>query len=411
MKRVQLSAFRRIIHFSKISLLVFVLTSCVVYQQPVQSPPSAYQPAPPPPPVVEQPVQQPAPVYQQPAPASSYQTFYDALSPYGQWVDYPNYGYVWIPTSAGPNFSPYSTNGYWVMTNYGWTWNSDYPWGWAPFHYGRWGYDNFYGWYWVPDNQWGPAWVSWRRSTNYYGWAPLAPGYGVNEAVGGSYRPEPARWVFVSENHFGERDEYNYYEPRERNEIIVNNTTIINNTYVDNSSHTNYVSGPRAEEVEKSTGRPVQRLAIKESSKPGQALNNNELSMYRPAILKPEESKQKPVPPKVEDIKNVKPPAERTVINQPANIKPRSEPTQNTSKEINQPVNNENRQVQKENNPNTGSNQNVQRATPSSQHSSTPATPANKQNNQPKKVKKQQKATKTNQGSQNGANEKMQDHK
>jgi len=27
---------------------------------------------------------------------------------------------------------------------------SDYNWGWAPFHYGRWAYDPFYGWMWVP---------------------------------------------------------------------------------------------------------------------------------------------------------------------------------------------------------------------------------------------------------------------
>jgi hypothetical protein len=27
----------------------------------------------------------------------SFQLFYDELSPYGMWVDYPNYGYVWIP--------------------------------------------------------------------------------------------------------------------------------------------------------------------------------------------------------------------------------------------------------------------------------------------------------------------------
>src|SRR5580658_10431559 len=52
---------------------------------------------------------------QQTAPPStepvSTQVFYDQLSPYGQWVNYPNYGYVWIP-SAGIDFSPYSTEGH-----------------------------------------------------------------------------------------------------------------------------------------------------------------------------------------------------------------------------------------------------------------------------------------------------------
>ena len=35
----------------------------------------------------------------------SFQVFYDQLSPYGQWVDYQNYGYVWMP-NAGPDFPP-----------------------------------------------------------------------------------------------------------------------------------------------------------------------------------------------------------------------------------------------------------------------------------------------------------------
>jgi hypothetical protein len=56
----------------------------------------------------------------------SYQLFYDQLSPYGMWVDYPTYGYVWIP-NGDPGFSPYVTNGHWIFTDDGWTWVSDYP--------------------------------------------------------------------------------------------------------------------------------------------------------------------------------------------------------------------------------------------------------------------------------------------
>ena len=66
----------------------------------------------------------------------TYQQFYNDLSPYGNWVNYGNYGYAWVPSMA--NFRPYYTNGHWVYTNYGWTWVSNYSWGWAPFHYGRW---------------------------------------------------------------------------------------------------------------------------------------------------------------------------------------------------------------------------------------------------------------------------------
>src|ERR1035437_967441 len=109
----------------------------------------------------------------------SFQVFYDELSPYGQWVDYPNLGYVWLP-DVGSDFVPYSTEGQWIYTNYGWTWASNYEWGWAPFHYGRWDFDNNLGWFWFPGNEWGPAWVTWRRSDGYYGWQPKEPGLSLS---------------------------------------------------------------------------------------------------------------------------------------------------------------------------------------------------------------------------------------
>ncbi|MGH2565197.1 MAG: DUF6600 domain-containing protein, partial [Ginsengibacter sp.] len=79
----------------------------------------------------------------------TYQTFYDDLSPYGTWIDYPGYGSVWNPGIDG-DFRPYDTNGYWIYSDMGWAWQSGYDWGWAPFHYGRWLYDDMYGWLWVP---------------------------------------------------------------------------------------------------------------------------------------------------------------------------------------------------------------------------------------------------------------------
>lgn len=113
----------------------------------------------------------------------NFQVFYDELSPYGQWVDYKNYGYVWIP-DAGSDFVPYSTNGHWVLSDYGWTWVSDYEWGWAPFHYGRWNYNNYYGWLWIPDNEWGPAWVNWRQADGYFGWSPMEYGISLSMSFG-----------------------------------------------------------------------------------------------------------------------------------------------------------------------------------------------------------------------------------
>jgi hypothetical protein len=55
----------------------------------------------------------------QPGVSVGFQVFYNELSPYGTWVDYPTYGYVWMPFE-GPDFIPYGTNGHWVWTADGW---------------------------------------------------------------------------------------------------------------------------------------------------------------------------------------------------------------------------------------------------------------------------------------------------
>ena len=39
----------------------------------------------------------------------NFQVFYDNLSPYGQWIDYPGYGYAWVP-GQGQDFVPYSVH-------------------------------------------------------------------------------------------------------------------------------------------------------------------------------------------------------------------------------------------------------------------------------------------------------------
>src|SRR5450631_1360454 len=72
--------------------------------------------------------------------AQAYTQFQTALAPYGGWDYDSSYGYVWSPSASivGAAFSPYATGGQWSLTEYGWTWVSDWSWGWAPFHYGRW---------------------------------------------------------------------------------------------------------------------------------------------------------------------------------------------------------------------------------------------------------------------------------
>src|SRR5512136_482222 len=59
--------------------------------------------------------------------------FYDQLSPYGEWLQLEGHGWVWTPNQVPYGWRPY-TDGHWVYTEYGWTWVSDWEWGWAPFH-------------------------------------------------------------------------------------------------------------------------------------------------------------------------------------------------------------------------------------------------------------------------------------
>jgi hypothetical protein len=193
-------------------------------------------------------------VHAQPGMSVSFQTFYDALSPHGQWIEDPEYGYVWAPR-AEQDFRPYYTNGRWVMTEYGNTWVSDYSWGWAPFHYGRWTYDNYYGWIWVPDNTWGPAWVSWRSGGDCYGWAPIAPRVSINITFGPRYRCPNDWWVFVPQRHIYSNGWHRHYRGPRYNNTYINNTTIINNTYINNNN--TYVIGPRRQELERATGRKI----------------------------------------------------------------------------------------------------------------------------------------------------------
>ncbi|RYY20835.1 MAG: hypothetical protein EOP41_08740, partial [Sphingobacteriaceae bacterium] len=216
----------------------------------------------------------------QPGTTVSIQTFYDELEPYGQWIDDPEHGYVWAP-DAGPDFKPYATNGHWAATEYGNTWVSDYNWGWAAFHYGRWRFADDYGWEWIPGTEWAPAWVNWRTGDDYYGWAPLEPGIDIDISFGSNYYEPDNYWVFAPRRYVYEPNIYRYYVPAGRNYSIIRNTIIINNVYNNNSRR--YVFGPRPDDVRRYTNVPVNIYNISDSRRPGGArIRNNTINIYRP---------------------------------------------------------------------------------------------------------------------------------
>jgi hypothetical protein len=223
----------------------------------------------------------------------SFQVFYNELSPYGDWIMDPTYGYVWVPY-AEQGFHPYGTNGYWEMTNFGNTWVSNYEWGWAPFHYGRWFWNDFYGWAWVPGYEWGPAWVNWRTGGGYYGWAPLSPGLQVNVA----FNLPTNYWVFIPQRRFRARNFYRYCAPAYHVSHIYNRTTFINNTYVYNN--TTYNTGPSRREIERSTRTVVPVYQVSDSSKPGRAVvQNDRLNVYRPEVRNVRSRDENPRPSRV----------------------------------------------------------------------------------------------------------------
>lgn len=70
---------------------------------------------------------------------SPYMTGYEDLDANGRWAQDPDYGVVWYPTTyVSAGWAPYR-DGRWVYRPpWGWTWIDAAPWGFAPFHYGRW---------------------------------------------------------------------------------------------------------------------------------------------------------------------------------------------------------------------------------------------------------------------------------
>jgi hypothetical protein len=115
-------------------------------------------------------------------------TGYEDLDGSGDWSYVAGYGECWRPRAIAAGWAPYRF-GHWIWVGpWGWTWVEDEPWGFAPFHYGRWASVNG-GWFWVPGPVvvrpiWAPALVAFVGGGPGFrfsggvgvGWFPLAPG-------------------------------------------------------------------------------------------------------------------------------------------------------------------------------------------------------------------------------------------
>ncbi|MGB3344169.1 MAG: DUF6600 domain-containing protein [Aequorivita sp.] len=216
----------------------------------------------------------------------SYQVFYDGLSPFGIWIAYPGYGHVWHPFVDG-NFQPYLTNGYWEYSPEGWMWVSLYSWGWAPFHYGRWIYDELYGWLWVPGYEWAPAWVIWGEIDNYYAWAPLMPSVNVSIWFGTWRPPAIVYWNVIERIYIYDRDLNNRGRSNMDTDFI-GRVRIIDNQATTRIHNQVYSQGPDAAEVEKFTRKKISSIPIRDQKKPEFTPAEKELKVYRPRVNTPE---------------------------------------------------------------------------------------------------------------------------
>jgi hypothetical protein len=166
------------------------------------------------------------------------------LSQYGAWQSSPQYGQVWYPQVAS-SWAPYR-QGHWAyVAPWGWTWVDDAPWGFAPFHYGRW-VDVGGRWGWTPGSApvapgapaypvYAPALVTFfgvavgaavgitaaMLARGSVGWVPLGP-----QEV---YRP----WFNAGPNYIRNVNVHNVTNVTEINNVI-NNRTVVNNATINN---------------------------------------------------------------------------------------------------------------------------------------------------------------------------------
>jgi hypothetical protein len=214
--------------------------------------------------------------------------FYEYLTPYGTWIHHPEYGYVWVPQSMGYRWRPY-THGHWIWSNYGWTWISDFEWGWSAFHYGRWGYDDRFGWFWVPGTIWGPAWVVWRSSDLYFGWAPLPPGvvWRPGYGFGRPFDVPDNYWIFVEGRYFLRSGLYGYALPPERNRTIIRMSQLHQNIRFHNDDVVN--EGIDRDVVRRVTRESLGSYDLRAAGRPGRdRVGSGEAMLFRPS-LKPDE--------------------------------------------------------------------------------------------------------------------------
>ncbi len=206
----------------------------------------------------------------------------------GVWSETPDYGAVWYPRSVDPGWAPYH-NGHWAWIEpWGWTWVDDAPWGFAPFHYGRWVYWHE-RWGWAPGPiavvvgrpvfrpVYSPALVAWFGGSHWgvsVGIGGGAPSLGwVALGFGEVYTPHYAcsRQYFSNINVHNTRIERNVNITNVYNNVYVNHT-VYNQTFANVRSPNAVVAMPQRAFA---SGRSVRQDGV--------SLRPNQIAHFTPA--------------------------------------------------------------------------------------------------------------------------------
>lgn len=188
---------------------------------------------------------------------------YEDLEENGTWRDDPDYGHVWVPRAVPSDWAPYH-DGHWAWVEpWGWTWVDDQPWGFAPFHYGRWAHFGW-GWGWVP----GPVAVRPVYAPALVAFVGGGGGASISLTIGGgagiAWFPLGPREVYrpayeVSPTYIRNVNVSNTTVTNVQITNVVNNVHVTNVTYV-NQTVPGAVVGVPARAF--AGGQPVARAAV-----------------------------------------------------------------------------------------------------------------------------------------------------
>jgi hypothetical protein len=132
--------------------------------------------------------------------------FEQILAAYGTFQQHARYGQVWIPANevAPVGWRPYPHCNWVYDRKLGWFYDDKTTWGKIVHHYGRWAHDETLGWVWVKGEEFSPAWVVWRTSDTWAGWAPLPPEIDLKEVSASAFNTDK-HWTFVEAQKLGSR--------------------------------------------------------------------------------------------------------------------------------------------------------------------------------------------------------------